>query len=91
MVGLEGEASNTLFETLAEWNSYPKVEDIDRNGLEIQPDIKHYPIRRGHHYEADRYSKNQGWRWSALQKSCQTAEAAKEEISLTRHASIDGR
>ena len=47
MVGLEGETSNTLFDTLEEWNTYLKAEDIDLNCLEIPPNIKHRPIRRG--------------------------------------------
>ena len=47
MVGLEGETSNTLFDTLEEWNAYLKAENIDLNNLEIQSDIKRHPIRRG--------------------------------------------
>ncbi|HHB82012.1 MAG TPA: hypothetical protein ENK61_00915 [Devosia sp.] len=47
MVGLGGETSNTLFDTLEEWNAYLKAEDIDLNNLEIQSDIKRHPIRRG--------------------------------------------
>jgi len=47
LVGPEGETSNTLFDTLEEWNAYLKAEDIDLSSLEIQPDIKRHLIRRG--------------------------------------------
>ncbi len=48
MVGLGGETSNTLFETLEEWNAYLKAEDIDFEELPTKPRnrAKRNPVRR---------------------------------------------
>ena len=44
MVGLEKETSNSLFDTLEDWNSYLKAENIEVDKLPTRP---RKPVRRG--------------------------------------------
>lgn len=44
LVQLEGETSNSLFDTLADWNSYLKAENVELPKLQDQPRL---PTRRG--------------------------------------------
>ena len=44
MVQLEGETSNSLFETLEDWNTYLKAEKVELPELQNQP---RRPSRRG--------------------------------------------
>jgi len=41
MVRLERESSNSLFETLEDWNTYLKQEDIDLSDLSSKPAKRH--------------------------------------------------
>jgi len=49
MVHLEGETSNTLFDTLEDWNHHLKAENIDFDELPTKPRkrIERKPVRRG--------------------------------------------
>ena len=48
MAELEGETSNSLFDTLEDWNAYLKAENIDFDDLPTEPQkqVERNPLQR---------------------------------------------